>query len=312
MSFQHCFSIKVWCSTQSADRVIHFLGRNQQFLQEELPLLLEDIPLAVRRRTIFHHDVAPPHFHRAVDEAVFTTWPLRWPDHLPLDYCVWGWMKDIVYQRTVQTRGEHIMHAATEIKDSRVQLHRRTRAATARCCPHWGWSPLLSVQWEEFTPAGKPIPPGEYLVSWLYRSCHLGTRNGWPSNSSEVSVPRSLVSTSAKKFPPSAQLSVQQGGSDFKPLYRGWYPSVVALQFTAWGREWMPFQGSFILLLRKTRFSAVPVRSDEDEEWEIRVRLKKLGKINDDYYAVKENKQRVELALKRKLCSHAPVTVDSL
>ncbi|KAJ8883139.1 hypothetical protein PR048_014979 [Dryococelus australis] len=34
-------------------------------LHEELPLLLGDIPLAVRRRTIFQHDGGPPHFHHA-------------------------------------------------------------------------------------------------------------------------------------------------------------------------------------------------------------------------------------------------------
>ncbi|KAJ8892051.1 hypothetical protein PR048_004618 [Dryococelus australis] len=42
-----------------------------------------------------------------------------------------GWVKDIVYQRTAQARKEllaRIMHAATEIKDSRVQLRRASRA----------------------------------------------------------------------------------------------------------------------------------------------------------------------------------------
>ncbi|KAJ8890901.1 hypothetical protein PR048_010410 [Dryococelus australis] len=51
------------------------------------------------------------------------------------DYCVWGWMKDIVYQRTAQTREEllaSITHAATEIKDSGVQLRRATRAVHKR------------------------------------------------------------------------------------------------------------------------------------------------------------------------------------
>ncbi|KAJ8873865.1 hypothetical protein PR048_024701 [Dryococelus australis] len=37
-----------------------------QFSQEELPLLLEDIPLTVRNGMIFEHDDAPSHLHRAV------------------------------------------------------------------------------------------------------------------------------------------------------------------------------------------------------------------------------------------------------
>jgi hypothetical protein len=56
-------------------------------------------------------------------------WPPRSPDLSPLDYCIWGWMKDIVYQRKAQTREEllaRIMHAATEIRDNSVNLRRST------------------------------------------------------------------------------------------------------------------------------------------------------------------------------------------
>ncbi|KAJ8873731.1 hypothetical protein PR048_024565 [Dryococelus australis] len=52
-----------------------------------------------------------------------------------LGYCVWGWTNDIVYQRTAQTREQllaRIMQAATEIKDSRVQLRGETRAVHKR------------------------------------------------------------------------------------------------------------------------------------------------------------------------------------
>ncbi|KAJ8894592.1 hypothetical protein PR048_007256 [Dryococelus australis] len=98
-------------------------------LQAELLPLLEDIPLA--------HDGAPPHFHRTLVEHSNAHFPERWigrggfhplppqyPYLSPLDYCVWGWMMNIVYQRTAQTREEllaRIMHATTESKDNCVQ-----------------------------------------------------------------------------------------------------------------------------------------------------------------------------------------------
>ncbi|KAJ8893483.1 hypothetical protein PR048_006081 [Dryococelus australis] len=92
-----------------------------QFLYEELPLLLEDIMLAVRCRIIFQHDGAPPHFlERRRGGGGFHPWPPRSLDLSPLDYC---------------TREEllaRIMNAATEINDSRVQLRRATRAGHKR------------------------------------------------------------------------------------------------------------------------------------------------------------------------------------
>jgi hypothetical protein len=62
-------------------------------------------------------------------------WPPRSSDFSPLDYCIWGWMKDIVYQRKAQTREEllaRIMHAATEIRNNSVNLRRATCAVHKR------------------------------------------------------------------------------------------------------------------------------------------------------------------------------------
>ncbi|KAJ8875968.1 hypothetical protein PR048_023876 [Dryococelus australis] len=71
--FQH--QCVVWCPTGSADweNVVYL-----QLLQEELPLLLEDIPLSVRRRMIFQHDGAPPHFHCAGVEHLRVHFLERW------------------------------------------------------------------------------------------------------------------------------------------------------------------------------------------------------------------------------------------
>ena len=55
----------------SFDRPIHFEGlltgqRYLQFLREELPPLLEDVPLDIRQGMYFQHDGALPHFSREV------------------------------------------------------------------------------------------------------------------------------------------------------------------------------------------------------------------------------------------------------
>jgi cytosine/adenosine deaminase-related metal-dependent hydrolase len=58
-------------------------------------------------------------------------WPPRSADLSPLDYCIWGWLKDIVYQRKAHTSEELLarnMHAATELRDNSVNLCRATCA----------------------------------------------------------------------------------------------------------------------------------------------------------------------------------------
>jgi hypothetical protein len=80
-NFQHRFSITLWCGVLH-DHLISpfvFLGRligavNLQFLQEELPQLLEDVPLAMRYRMVFQHD-GTPHFNRAVVEHLNVHFP---------------------------------------------------------------------------------------------------------------------------------------------------------------------------------------------------------------------------------------------
>ena len=69
------------------------------FLTNELPGLLEDIPLMVRSQMYFQHDGAPPHYTRHVREYVNESFPNHWlgrggpvpwaprsPDLTPLDY----------------------------------------------------------------------------------------------------------------------------------------------------------------------------------------------------------------------------------
>ena len=96
----------------------------------------------------FHHDGAPAHFSRNVVNFLNerfgrqwigrggpVAWPARSPDLNPLDYCFWGWMKDIVYSVRMNTREELVqrIHVAAEfIRGEHVRVGNATRAVHTR------------------------------------------------------------------------------------------------------------------------------------------------------------------------------------
>jgi len=51
------------------------VGAYVDFLQNELPLLLEEVPLAKRMRMVFQHDGAPAHYSRLVTQHLNITFP---------------------------------------------------------------------------------------------------------------------------------------------------------------------------------------------------------------------------------------------
>ena len=118
-----------------------------RFLQEELPRLLEDVSLNTRGCIYFQHEAAP-HSSREVRNFLNYTFPGRWigrggphnwparsPDLSPLDYCVWGWMKELVYGVKVVMRDEllgRILDAADRIRNSQRKLQRATRSVHNR------------------------------------------------------------------------------------------------------------------------------------------------------------------------------------
>ena len=90
----------------------------------------------------FQHDGAPPHSSREVRHFLNYRFPGRWigrgcphnwparsPDLSPLDYCVWGWMKELIYSVMVVTQDEllgHILDAADCIRNSQWKLLQAT------------------------------------------------------------------------------------------------------------------------------------------------------------------------------------------
>ena len=72
-NFQHRFSVNVWCGVNNDQLIGPFIIEDRlmaqvylQFLQEELPNLLEDVPLETRGRMYYQHDGALAHFSLAV------------------------------------------------------------------------------------------------------------------------------------------------------------------------------------------------------------------------------------------------------
>ena len=134
--FQRRFSVNVRCGVLGNRLFGPFVFDNNltgntyvAFLRNELPGLLEDIPLMIWSQMYFQHDGAPPHYTRHVRNYLNESfpnhwlgrggpvaWQLRLPDLTPLDYYLWGHMKMLVYKTKVDSRAalRHRIFAAAE------------------------------------------------------------------------------------------------------------------------------------------------------------------------------------------------------
>jgi len=86
-------------------------------LQDELPTLLDNVPLQTQQQMYYQHDGAPPHFSQVVRQYLnhkfpnqwigrggAQNWPSRSPDVNPLDYHMRGYMKSLVYAHKLNMR----------------------------------------------------------------------------------------------------------------------------------------------------------------------------------------------------------------
>lgn len=97
-------------------------GQNfSAFLRNELPGLLEDVDLYTRQRMWIQLDGVPPHYARIVRNYLNrryngmwigrgepVAWPARSPDLTSPDFYLWGYLKNIVYEREPTTREDMI------------------------------------------------------------------------------------------------------------------------------------------------------------------------------------------------------------
>ena len=132
---RYTFSVMVWGGIIGT-RVIgpYFFEENingevyANFITEELPRLLAEanVPPQVRQRMIFQHDGAGPHRDLRViqllDENYPNRWmgnggPIPWPPYSPdltcLDFFLWGYVKEYVYNNSPRNE-EHLRELITE------------------------------------------------------------------------------------------------------------------------------------------------------------------------------------------------------
>lgn len=154
-NFQHRFSVNVWCGMidnqligphtfegkLTGDMYLHFL-------QNELPSLLEDVPLKTRLRMVYQQDGAPPHYSRHVTQHLNQEFPGRWigrggphpwparsPDLTPLDFHLWGHMKSLAYKKKINSKEDllqQIHEAAQVIKNNPAVLRKATQSVLHR------------------------------------------------------------------------------------------------------------------------------------------------------------------------------------
>ena len=125
-NYQHHFSVNVWCGVIGDQLTGLYIFLQcltgdiyANFLQDELPALLENVSLQTRQQMYYQHDGAPPHFIQVIRQYLNHKFPNQWIDHghaqnwppwspdlNPLDYYVWGYMNVMVYAHKGNTREE--------------------------------------------------------------------------------------------------------------------------------------------------------------------------------------------------------------
>lgn len=153
--FQQRFSLNIWAGIIGNQMIGPYVlperlnGDNYfHFLETHLPLLLEDVPLDIRRRMYFMHDGAPAHFSLQVRQFLTNVygerwigrggpiaWPPRSPDLNSCDYYLWGYMKSIVYRTPVNNLEDleaRVMMAAERIRNDPEELNRVSNSLLRR------------------------------------------------------------------------------------------------------------------------------------------------------------------------------------
>lgn len=154
--FQRRFSVNVWGGIFNNtllpiqiinDRLNGELYR--QLLEHTLYDLIDEVPLNVIANMWYQHDGAPPHRGREVTTWLNNNFPNHWignggpvacpprsPDLNPLDFYLWGHMKQLVYQVEITNREQliqRIINASHVIRNDPNFVQRITRSLVRRC-----------------------------------------------------------------------------------------------------------------------------------------------------------------------------------
>lgn len=145
VDYQNRWSVNVWCGILNGQIIGPFIFNGHlngqvylNFLRNELPALLEDVPLQTRRDMWFQHDGCPAHFSLGVRNFLnenypncwigrgsLFPWPARSPDLTVLDFYLWGRIKDIVFETrptTPENMVERIRNAIASISRAEIEV----------------------------------------------------------------------------------------------------------------------------------------------------------------------------------------------
>jgi hypothetical protein len=153
--FQNRFSVNVWGGIIGNKLIGPYILPPRlnavnylDFLNNQLAILLEDVPLLTRQNMWYLHDGAPAHFAREVRTWLDQNfperwigrngpvlWPPRYPDLNRCDFFLWGHMKQLVYATPVDTIEElrnRIEDVAAEIKGNAEMIMRTQQSLIRR------------------------------------------------------------------------------------------------------------------------------------------------------------------------------------
>ncbi|CAH2088677.1 unnamed protein product [Euphydryas editha] len=139
--YQIRFSVNVWAGLLS-DKLIgpFFIDRLNgdtylDLLRNEIESALDNVPLSLRRNFYYQHDGCPSHFARSVRGYLNSAydshwigrggpipWPPRSPDLTPLDFFVWGRVKDLVYGQD-----GHTIQSASELRNRIISAFEKVK-----------------------------------------------------------------------------------------------------------------------------------------------------------------------------------------
>ncbi|CAH1995420.1 unnamed protein product [Acanthoscelides obtectus] len=142
------FSFNVWCGIIGSKIVGPFFyegtltgERYVEFMSEILTNFLDELDLISRHHLHFQQDGAPAHNSRGTYHFLSTTfndqwigtngpiqWPPRSPDLNPLDYFLWGYLKNQIYKR----RYDNLDALKTAVTEKITQIDGRTILKTVR------------------------------------------------------------------------------------------------------------------------------------------------------------------------------------
>ncbi|GBP12801.1 hypothetical protein EVAR_6125_1 [Eumeta japonica] len=152
---QHQFKINFWCGILNGQIIGPFeleetlnAERYLRFLQNDLPVLLENISPELIQTMWLQNDGCPAHYALRVREHLHNVYPGRWigrlgpilwpprsPDLNPLDFFYWGCLKEKVYKTDVTSIEQlrtRIEIAAQEINEA--GFARRLKRSFIRRC----------------------------------------------------------------------------------------------------------------------------------------------------------------------------------